>query len=172
MGEINLDNKQLEEAFYLICGPDETLAYQPWILHKFQTYKVHFTYNVTPRLDHSDTLSRSIEHSAAPIDASMNISQSNQQNMTMNTQQKYQSAKAKIEQYIVSQDLNLGMMFAIMDTNSDSNISYPEFRQKMRAMHIALDDDESSAFFRRLDMNNTTTIDFDEFVNEFASMNT
>lgn len=92
--------------------------------------------------------------------------------MTMNTQQKYQSAKAKIEQYIVSQDLNLGMMFAIMDTNSDSNISYPEFRQKMRAMHIALDDDESSAFFRRLDMNNTTTIDFDEFVNEFASMNT
>ena len=48
--------------------------------------------------------------------------------MTMNTQQKYASAKQKIEQYILQQDLNLGMVFAIMDTDSDSNITYPEFR--------------------------------------------
>ena len=41
---------------------------------------------------------------------------------------KYNSAKQKIENYILSHDLNIGMMFAIMDTNSDSEISFPEFR--------------------------------------------
>ena len=87
-------------------------------------------------------------------------------------QQKYMHAKQKIEQYVIQQDLNLGMMFAIIDTNSDSELSFPEFRQKMRAMHIALDDEELSAFFRKLDINGSGSIDFDEFVNEFASLNT
>ena len=68
--------------------------------------------------------------------------------------------------------MNLGMMFAIIDTNSDSSVSLPEFKQKMRAMHIQLTEDESSAFFRKLDINNSNSIDFDEFVNEFATLNT
>ena len=174
ISEVGLDNAQLSEAFYLVCGPDETVAYQSWILQKSQTYKVHFTLNVTPRIE---TSMQSVDaHLSSVHEASVNdrISQSNtnQQMMTMNTQQKYAAAKQKIEQYIVQQDLNLGMMFAIMDTDSDSNITFPEFRQKIRAMHIALDDDECSAFFRRLDMNNSQTIDFDEFVNEFATINT
>ena len=76
-------------------------------------------------------------------------------------------AKQKIEQYVIQQDLNLGMMFAIIDTNSDSELSFPEFRQKMRAMHIALDDEELSAFFRKLDINGSGSIDFDEFVEVF-----
>lgn len=64
------------------------------------------------------------------------------------------------------------MMFAIMDTNSNSEISYPEFKQKMRAMHMQLDEDECSAIFRKLDINGSGDISFDEFVNEFASINT
>ena len=35
IGEITLNNNELSETFYLICGPDETLAYQSWIVHKF-----------------------------------------------------------------------------------------------------------------------------------------
>lgn len=89
-----------------------------------------------------------------------------------NSQFKYTAAKNKIEQYILSQDLNIGMMFAIMDTNSNSEISFPEFKQKMRAMHIQLDEDECAAIFRKLDINNSGDISFDEFVNEFASINT
>ena len=81
-------------------------------------------------------------------------------------------AKQKIEHYIQKNDLNLGMMFAIIDTNSDSELSFPEFRQKMRAMQIALDDDELTAFFRKLDIDGSGSIDFDEFVNEFATLNT
>ncbi len=64
------------------------------------------------------------------------------------------------------------MMFALIDTNSDSEISYPEFRQKMRAMHLTLDEDELKAIFNKLDVNNDHSINYDEFINEFASMNT
>lgn len=52
------------------------------------------------------------------------------------THQKYLAAKQKIETYIMSNDLNIGMMFALLDTNSDSSVSLPEFRSKMRAMHV------------------------------------
>ena len=64
------------------------------------------------------------------------------------------------------------MMFAIMDTNSNSMISLPEFKQKMRSMHIPIDEDETTAFFRKIDINGSGSIDFDEFVNEFAEINT
>ena len=79
-------------------------------------------------------------------------------------------AKSKIEKYIISQDLNLGMMFAIIDTDSNSTIAFNEFRQKMRMMHLPLDDEEANAFFRHLDINNSNTLDFVEFVNEFAGL--
>lgn len=64
------------------------------------------------------------------------------------------------------------MMFAIIDTNSNSEISFAEFRQKMNAMHIPLEDDECHAFFRHLDINGSNSVDFVEFVNEFASLST
>ena len=35
IGEITLNSNDLREAFFLICGADEMLAYQRWILHKF-----------------------------------------------------------------------------------------------------------------------------------------
>ena len=37
---------------------------------------------------------------------------------------------------------------------------------------MQLDEDECSAIFRKLDINNSGDISFDEFVNEFASINT
>ncbi len=63
-------------------------------------------------------------------------------------------------------------MFALIDTNSDSEITFPEFRQKMRAMHLVLDDEELKAIFHRLDVNGDHSINYDEFVNEFANINT
>ena len=170
MSEVGLSDRELSEVFYLICGADQHIAYQSWILSKFPNLKIHFTINVTPR----DT-SR-IDESTAQIEASSSahiIDQSiNRSNEMANSQHKYLSAKAKIEQYILSQDLNLGMMFAIMDTNSDSDVSFPEFKQKMRQMHVQLDEDEVQAIFRKLDLNGSGSIDFDEFVSEFAAINT
>ena len=63
-------------------------------------------------------------------------------------------------------------MFAVIDTNSNSNISFPEFISKMRAMNTGVTEDEAKAIFRKLDLNNSGDIDFDEFVNEFAILNT
>ena len=50
--------------------------------------------------------------------------------------QKFLSAKQKVEKYIMSQDLNIGMMFAVIDTNSDSEVQLNEFKTKLRAMRI------------------------------------
>ena len=36
----------------------------------------------------------------------------------------------------MSQDLNIGMMFAVIDTNSDSEVQLNEFKTKLRAMRI------------------------------------
>ena len=105
-----------------------------------------------------------IEQSASLIEPSVE-----QQIVSVNPS-KYNSARQKIENYIISQDINLGMMFAIMDTNSNSEISFPEFKQKLRAMHIPLDDEEFQSFFRKLDIDNSQSITFDEMVNEFHSI--
>ena len=171
-----MSNADLAEAFFLICGLDGNLAYQSWIMQKYPTFKMHFTFNVTPREPSvsrpEESMTQIPDHSSSVhMEASINdrISQSHN---VMNSQQKYMMAKQKIEQYILSADLNIGMMFAIMDTNSDSEIAFPEFKQKMRAMHIALDEEEQQAFFRKLDINNSGSIDFDEFVNEFSAINT
>ena len=72
----------------------------------------------------------------------------------------------------MSKDLNIGMLFALVDTNSDSEVALPEFRRKMRAMHVMLEEDETTAFFKTLDRNNSATISFDEFISEFAAINT
>ena len=103
-----------------------------------------------------------------PVDASIRPADANKRV----DHQKYLSAKQKVEKFILSQDLNIGMMFAIIDTNSDSEIQLNEFKQKLRAMRIQLEEDEMLAFFRGLDKNNSGTIDFGEFVNEFADINT
>ena len=103
-----------------------------------------------------------------PVDASIRPADANKRV----DHQKYLSAKQKVEKFILSQDLNIGMMFAVIDTNSDSEIQLNEFKQKLRAMRIQLEEDEMHAFFRGLDKNNSGTIDFGEFVNEFADINT
>ena len=175
--QVNMGPDELKECFYLSCGPDLSLAYQSWVLQKFSNFKQHFTFNVTPR---ETSISRPedgslTQNDSVHFDASMNdrIGHSTSYNDPgAVNQNKYLSAKHKIGQYILTQDLNLGMMFAIMDTNSNSLISLPEFKQKMRSMHIALDEEEMASFFHKIDINGSGSIDFDEFVNEFAEINT
>lgn len=44
---------------------------------------------------------------------------------------KVQSACIKFENYIRSQDLSLGVMFAIMDGDSDKILKFAEFKSKL-----------------------------------------
>lgn len=90
IAEVGLENSQLSEAFYLICGPDESLAYQNWIISKSPSYKMHFRNNVmTPRIE---TSMQSVEATMPSVNLEQSVndrvsqSNQNQQVMTMNTQ--------------------------------------------------------------------------------------
>ena len=50
------------------------------------------------------------------------------------------------------------MMFAIIDTNSDGNLSQTEFQRKIMAMGIVLDDEEHKALYNKLDVNGNGSI--------------
>lgn len=82
------------------------------------------------------------------------------------------TAKAKVENYIRAKDINLGIMFSILDTDSNTRITKSEFRQKMRALHMQLDDEEIGAIFRSLDMNSDGAVGYAELVEQFAAINT
>ena len=64
-----------------------------------------------------------------------------------------QSAALKFERYVMSQDLSLGVMFAIIDSDADMYVSFAEFKSKLRQMDLRLDDEEILSFFKSLDIN-------------------
>ena len=74
--------------------------------------------------------------------------------------------------YMKDNNMDLTMIFAIIDTNSDKNISLPEFRSKIRAMHIPLDQEESDSIFQHIDVDGSGTIDLNELITEFSDLNT
>ena len=81
-------------------------------------------------------------------------------------------AKQKIEQFMISQDVTLSMLFNVIDSNSDNSLSKAEFKQKMRALHMGLEEEELEALFRDLDINNDAKISYNEFVKQFTAVNT
>jgi len=52
---------------------------------------------------------------------------------------KLKSGKIKFENYLRSQDASLGVIFAVLDTDSSKAISLNEFRRKMQQIHARLD---------------------------------
>lgn len=85
---------------------------------------------------------------------------------------KLAQAKAKFENYLRSQDVNLGVIFVVLDTDSNKLITIQEFKSKVRAMHMRLDEDEANALFRHLDINNDGSISYNELVEMFSGLNT
>ena len=138
MQEVGMSNAELSEVFFLICNHEQELQYKSWIVQRFPQLRDHFTIHttVTPREFGQSTIrrdeSQTILDSASHLSISANLPANDPVaiNAGMRPQdansavihEKYLSAKRKVEKYILSQDLNIGMMFAIMDTNSDSEI--------------------------------------------------
>lgn len=73
-------------------------------------------------------------------------------------QNKLQTGKTKFENYIRQQDVNLGVIFAVLDTDSNKLIDFVEFKKKIRALHMRLEDDEIASIFRSMDINNDGNI--------------
>ena len=64
------------------------------------------------------------------------------------------------------------MIFAVLDTDSSKQISRTEFRQKLKAMHMRLDDDEILGLFKHLDSNGDGAVGYAELVEVFSAINT
>jgi Ca2+-binding EF-hand superfamily protein len=66
----------------------------------------------------------------------------------------------------------LGVIFAILDTDSNKKIDFTEFKKKIRSLHMRMEDDEIASIFRSMDANNDGNIAYNELVEMFSAINT
>lgn len=77
---------------------------------------------------------------------------------------KMRMIKNKLKDYMTQQDITLDTLFKLIDTNSDSQLTISEFKQKMKALNIPLDDHELASLFQHIDKAQRGTIDYQVFV--------
>jgi Ca2+-binding EF-hand superfamily protein len=82
-----------------------------------------------------------------------------------------EKARRKIEDFIIKRDVNLSVIFSVVDTNSDNELSKGEFKLKMRGLIPGFEDNELDAIFRELDSNNDGKISYKEFIRTFSQVN-
>lgn len=83
------------------------------------------------------------------------------------------SAKAKFENYLKQNNLNVKTVFKIADSNSDQKINIGEWKRVMEGLHVTgLTSEESLALFRMIDRNQTQTITKTELFDYFSSYQT
>ena len=82
------------------------------------------------------------------------------------------SARNKIENYLKSKDMSLGVMFRVLDADSTGAMELPEFKNKIKGLHMNLDEEEVMAIFRHLDINSSGAITYAELVEQFSAINT
>lgn len=63
------------------------------------------------------------------------------------------------------------MLFRVLDTNSDEQLSRSEFSRKLNAMQAGLDPEEVTCLFDHLDANKDGNVSFGEFVQAFSAAN-
>lgn len=67
--------------------------------------------------------------------------------------------------------MTLGVLFKVLDTDSNKNVEKHEFRSKLNGLHCGLTTDEINQLFRKLDRNGNGNVDYDELIEEFAVLN-
>lgn len=60
------------------------------------------------------------------------------------------------------------MLFSVLDTNSDDSLNKGELSQKLRALHIGIEEGEIESLFKHLDKTNCGEISYAGFVEVFA----
>jgi Ca2+-binding EF-hand superfamily protein len=83
-----------------------------------------------------------------------------------------QGAKVKVETYIRNNEVTLGILFSVLDTDSNKRIDMNEFKNKMRQLHTGLDEEEMNVLFRSMDRNSDRSIAYGELVEMFSEINT
>lgn len=64
------------------------------------------------------------------------------------------------------------MLFNVIDTNSDNQLSKAEFKQKLRALHLNLEEEELESLFKYLDADRDGCVSYREFIEQFSAANT
>lgn len=59
-----------------------------------------------------------------------------------------------------AQDITLKTLFKLIDTNSDSQLSATEFKLKLKALQIPLDESEIHSFYLLLDKTGKGIVDY------------
>ena len=166
---------ELKEIFNLL-SKKKNFAYAEYIIEQSADNRVYFTDiknlpSIEDSINASTILDKSAMSEKRPGDPLVRSATVNPVTMGMpsggSTAQKPTSlivAKQKIEQFMISQDVTLSMLFNVIDSNSDNTLSKAEFKQKMRALHMGLEEEELEALFRDLDVNSDAKISYNEFV--------
>jgi|TARA_B110000285_G_C15116843_1_gene614635 Ca2+-binding EF-hand superfamily protein len=68
--------------------------------------------------------------------------------------------------------VTLSTLFQVIDSNSDSQLAKAEFKQKMRGLHMGLEEEELEAMFNDLDVNRDGHVSYNEFIGQFTAVNT
>lgn len=174
--ELGMPGGELEETFHLIANFNGQLSYKEWISDNFPILKESLTLTSAARevtrpestLTARDSIN---ERSVLGGGGSISIGHETHANSASDAN-KVSSAKIKVENYIRSQDINLGVIFSILDTDSNKQITRVEFKQKLKAMHMRLDDEEISSLFKQLDSNSDGAVGYSELVEMFSAINT
>lgn len=69
-----------------------------------------------------------------------------------------------MKQYMQQQDITLATLFKLIDTNSDQQLTINEFKQKLKALQVPLDDSELHSLFQHIDRGSKGIIDYHLFV--------
>lgn len=175
---------ELKEIFNLLSN-NKNFAYAEYIIEQSADNRVFFTeIKNLPSIEDSINVSSILDKSAMsekrPGDPLVRAATVNPATLGMPQGGATMSskptslivAKQKIEQYMISQDVTISMLFNVIDSNSDNVLSKSEFKQKMRALHMGLEEEELESLFRDLDVNNDSKISYNEFVKQFTAINT
>jgi Ca2+-binding EF-hand superfamily protein len=81
-------------------------------------------------------------------------------------------ARRKIEQFMISNDVTLSILFNVIDSNSDNRLSKSEFKSKLRGLQMGLEEPELDSLFKDCDGNSDGHISYHEFVAQFTAINT
>lgn len=73
---------------------------------------------------------------------------------------------------MITDDITLGILFNVIDTNSDKSLSKQEFKQKLRGMRLNLSEEELESLFRDLDVDGNNVVSYNEFIKQFTAINT
>ena len=67
--------------------------------------------------------------------------------------------------------MTLGVLFKVLDTDSNKAVELHEFVSKLNGLHCGLDTEEIHMLFKKLDVNGDGSVSYDELITEFAVLN-